>query len=57
MQIMICTYVIIFSGCQGEYEYQMTLDNIHISKALKVILFHWIAGIYQYCIYSYAVES
>ena len=57
MQIKISTYVIIFSGCQGEYEYQMTLDNIHISKALKVILFHWIAGIYQYCIYSYAVES
>ena len=34
----------------------MTLDNIHILKACKVILFHHIAAIYQYCIYSYAVE-
>ena len=53
MQIKISTYVV-FSGCQGEY--QMTLNNIHILKAFRVILFHWIAGIHQYCIYSYAVE-
>ena len=48
MQIKISTYVIIFIHCQREYEYQKTLDNIHILKVFKVILFHWIVGIHRY---------